>query len=302
MTALVVSSENRKGGVGKTTTAFHLAVRLAERVKRQGKNVLLVGLDPQGDAYRVLGFEEPPIDGINDLMMEEASYKDAIVSADLSKIVPNMPSRPNLLYLSASDALEETINQIDGTAAVLRDGLQKGGMTKQARAALEIGIRDSTAAFLEVMEPLRQNSHIAYIVIDCPPSLGPLQTAVHKFADYAVVPVIPGDQNVAMTFAHTKQIAKDRASGCKIKILAIQPLRVDLPQQVDRHSLAQLDEVYGEAGLLMKPIPSRTAIQKAVSYGGYSAWDILSVDKSVEPVADGFDELVQLVASQRVKA
>ena len=301
MTALVISSEARKGGVGKTTNAFHLAVRLAELVRQRGKNVLFVGLDPQGDAYRVLGFDAPPVNGISDLMMEEAGYKDAIVSADLSKIDGSLPSRPNLLYLAASDALTRTVKQIDDGAAALQQGLRDGTLPKPIRAMLEqTGVRDATAAFMEVMEPLRQNSRIAYIVLDCPPSIGPLQTAVHQFADYAVVPVVPGDQNVTMTFEHTGQIADDRAKGCKIKILAIQPLRVDMQKQVHRHSMQQLQNTYGD--LLMNPIPSRTAIQKAVSYGGYSAWDIMEIDKSVEPVALVYDELVQLVMKQRVKA
>lgn len=301
MTALVISSEARKGGVGKTTNAFHLAVRLAELVRQQGKNVLFVGLDPQGDAYRVLGFDSPPVNGISDLMMEEAGYKDAIVSADLSKMDGRLPSRPNLLYLAASDALTHTVRQIDDGAAAMREGLEKGRLPKQLQAMLkETGVRDATAAFLEVMEPLRQNSRIAYIILDCPPSIGPLQTAVHQFADYAVVPVVPGDQNVTMTFEHTQQIAGDRAKGCKIKILAIQPLRVDMQKQVHQHSMQQLRDTYGD--LLMNPIPSRTAIQKAVSYGGYSAWDIMDIDKSVEPVAIIYDELVQLVMKQRVKA
>lgn len=303
MTALVISSEARKGGVGKTTTAAHLAVRLAEEVRRQKKNVLFVGLDPQGDAYRVLGFEKPPINGISDLMMEEAGYKDAIVSADISKVDGRLPSRPNLLYLAASDELTRTVKQIDDGAAALRRSLEDGTITKQLRAMLEqTGIRDATAAFMEVMEPLRQNSHIAYIVLDCPPSIGPLQTAVHMFADFAVVPTIPGDQNVTMTFQHTEQIAEDRRRGCKMKILAIQPLRVDMQKQVHQHSMAQLEEVYGEAGLLMTPIPSRTAIQKGVSFGGLTAWDIMEFDKSVELVAAGYDNLVQLVVSQRVKS
>ncbi|MCB1717030.1 MAG: ParA family protein [Candidatus Competibacteraceae bacterium] len=301
MTAVVVSSEARKGGVGKTTNAFHMAVRLAEMTRPRGKNVLFVGLDPQGDAYRVLGFDHPPVNGISDLMMEEAGYKDAIVSADLSKVDPRLPKRPNLLYLAASDALTRTVKQLDDGAAALQQGLKDGSLPKPLRTMLEqTGVRDATAAFLEVMEPLRQNSRIAYIVLDCPPSIGPLQTAVHQFADFAVVPVIPGDQNVTMTFEHTQQIAQDRSQGCKIRILAIQPLRVDMQKQVHQFSMQQLQEVYGD--LLMTPIPTRTAIQKGVSYGGYSAWDIMDIDKSVEPVALAYDELIELVMKQRVKA
>ncbi len=301
MAAVVFSSENRKGGVGKTTTAFHLAVRLAQHVEKKGKSVLFVGLDPQGDAYRVMGMDEPPASDLSDLMMEQASYKEVIVSADISKRDNTRPRRPNLLYLSASDRLTGTVKQIDDVAATLRENLNKGGMTKQAREVLSGGIRDATAAFIEVMEPLRQNSHIAYIVLDCPPSIGPLQQAVHQFADFAIVPVIPGDQNITMTFKHTEQIAADRKLGCKIKILAIQPLRVDINKQVHQHSIQELNEVYGRYGLLMKSIPSRTAIQKGVSYGGFSAWDIMKFDKSVEPVADGFDELVHVAIAQKVK-
>lgn len=268
MSSVVISVENRKGGVGKTTTAVTLAVRVAQKCPED--RVLLICVDPQGDAARALGLD-PGDRCLSQLLNEEASYGDVIMPADLAP--QGGPSRPNLFYLPASNRLFSALTTIQEDVAAMREISKKMSESARRRQGLD-KIEDLTDRVLSVLMPLKTaKGGPKYIFIDCPPSLGPMQMAIHKFADWAIVPVEPGDQDLAMTVQHTTEIAADLKLGATMKLLAVLPTNVQGHLNLHAAMLRQISDVYKPQRALVTYIPRRTAIQQGPSLGGLVIFD-----------------------------
>ena len=74
--AKIVSLSNQKGGVGKTTSCVNISAQIANK----GKKVLMIDMDPQGNATSGLGIPKSKVDRtIYDVIIGKSSIKDAII-------------------------------------------------------------------------------------------------------------------------------------------------------------------------------------------------------------------------------
>jgi len=151
----VLAVANQKGGVGKTTTAINLGTALAAI----GEEVLIIDLDPQGNASTGLGIDRRNRQhSTYDVLIGEATLRDAIVQT----AVPRLHLAPSTLDLSG---LELEIGQARDRAFRLRNAL----------APL------STVA---VGQP-----KFTYVLVDCPPSLNLLTINAMAAANAILVPL-----------------------------------------------------------------------------------------------------------------
>lgn len=153
----VLTVANQKGGVGKTTTTVNLAAALA----REGARVLVVDLDPQGNASTALGVDHRG---------ETPSVYDALIHDEpMDDIVQQSPESPNLFCLPATIHLAGA--EIELVPMVAREQRLRGSLDR----------------FLEAMTAAGTPFH--YVFIDCPPSLGLLTINAFVAAREVLIPI-----------------------------------------------------------------------------------------------------------------
>lgn len=151
----IIALVNQKGGVGKTTSSINLAASLG--VLRE--KVLLVDLDPQGNATTGVGIDKGEVEkNIYDLMIDNGELKEVIIKTKFK----NLYIIPSNIVLAGADI--ELIEK-----GRLDPGFQKGGQLKK---------------YLDEAKTM-----FDYIIIDCPPSLGILTTNALTASDSVIIPV-----------------------------------------------------------------------------------------------------------------
>jgi len=150
----IMSIANQKGGVGKTTTAFNVGAGLA----RQGKKVLLIDFDPQGNLSQYLGFEDDNLPTINEIMLETVSNRkieiEPLIRTNRNENVDYIPSN---ISLSAAEFFL--------TNSMCRESILKKILQNPAFLGYD------------------------YIIIDCLPSLGILQINALTASNSVIIPV-----------------------------------------------------------------------------------------------------------------
>lgn len=145
----IIAIANQKGGVGKTTTSTNLSACLAEK----NKKVLLVDIDPQGNATSGVGLNKSELENtVYDMIIGECEIEECLIENALDNL-DVLPSNVNL------SGAEIDLIGIDDREYILKKNIDK--------------IRDK----------------YEYIIIDCPPSLNMLTVNAMTTADTVLVPI-----------------------------------------------------------------------------------------------------------------
>lgn len=147
--ARVIAVTNQKGGVGKTTTAINLSAYLAD----MGSKVLMVDLDPQGNATSGVGIEKSRI--------QQCIYKVLVDGVDAASVVRRGP-------VERMDVIPSTL---DLAAAELELASE---LSRESR--LRTGLEELRASY-------------DFIIVDCPPALGLLTVNSLAAADETLIPI-----------------------------------------------------------------------------------------------------------------
>ena len=154
----VISIANQKGGVGKTTTAINLGTALAA----VGERVLVLDLDPQGNASTGLGIAANARRKTTyDVLTGEVSLLDACMATAV----------PGLFVVPANNDL------VGVEAALVNDGTRT------------VKLRDAVGALIGHQRSRPQETPFSYVLIDCPPSLNVLTLNAMSAAHAVLVPV-----------------------------------------------------------------------------------------------------------------
>ena len=227
----VITVANQKGGVGKTTTSVNLAAGLS----KQGLKVLVIDLDPQGNASTALGAEHTS--------GTTSSYELLIGEAEAADAVQPHPENPNLFCIPATIDLAGA--EIELVSMVRR----------------EYRLHD------QIRRGFLDEHGFDYVFIDCPPSLGLLTINAMTAVDEVLIPIqceYYALEGVGQLLGNIGMIREHLNHNLHISaiVLTMYDARTRLAADV-------ADEVRGQFGqvVLNNVIPRSVKVSEAPGYG-----------------------------------
>jgi chromosome partitioning protein len=225
----ILAIANQKGGVGKTTTAINLAAALVEA----GRSVLIIDLDPQGNASTGLGITQE--------LRQKTTYDVLIDGSPLAAAIQTTGIEGLTVAPASRDLTSADIELI----------------TRDRRLTL---LKSAIAAFVTTAPPSD------YVLIDCPPSLNLLTLNALVAARGLLVPLqceffaLEGLSQLLMTVREVRRTAN---SGLRLTgvVLTMHDSRTRLTQQVEQDARTTLGDL-----VFQTVIPRNVRLSEAPSY------------------------------------
>jgi chromosome partitioning protein len=258
----IMTISNQKGGVGKTTTTVNIAAALAAL----GGRVLVIDLDPQGNASTALGIaHSADTPSIYDVLIDGFPLSDVVQTSPESEVLFCAPSN---IHLAGAEI--ELVTQV--------------AREQRLKTAIDEYVRE-------------QETPLDFILIDCPPSLGLLTINAFTAAEEVFLPIqceYYALEGLSQLLGNVKMIQKHLNPRLHLStiLLTMYDGRTKLAHQV-------ADEVrnHFEAEVLRTMIPRSVRISEAPSFGqtviaydGNSAGAIAYREAAVEIVRRGHEE------------
>ncbi len=223
----IIAISNQKGGVGKTTTAINLSAFLA----LEGKKVLLIDIDPQGNASSGIGIERSKIEkNIYDCLINQVPVQEVLVPSQIE----NLDVLPSTLQLAGAEI--ELVNYIS------RENRLK-----------------------QLIRPIKEKYD--YMIIDTPPSLGLLTLNALNAAHSVIIPVqceyyaLEGIGQLLNTITLVKENLNPSLSIEGILLTMYDPrnnLSKEVAEEIDKHF---------HGSIFQAIIPRNVRLSEAPSYG-----------------------------------
>ncbi len=256
----IIAIANQKGGVGKTTTAVNLGAALSEK----GCAVLVIDLDPQGNASTGMGIPpEAREKTIYDVLSGECTIAEAIFETS----IPKLHAIPSTVDLSSAD--------IDLISNENRSTLLRRALSAETVKSLGFD----------------------YILIDCPPSLSLLTVNAMVAADSVLMPLqsefyaLEGLSQLLLTI---RQIRESANPNLRIEgiVLTMYDSRNNLSQQVEQDARSNLGDL-----VFQTRIPRNVRLSEAPSFA-LSIMDYDSNSRGAVAYRELADEILQNVRTQ----